>query len=592
MLVRSAVRVLLAALVGAASAAACGDAPDAAPADAGLDGQTSDRCAYPAGPYGLRTNDTLPDLEFERGDQPGARLRMSELRGCADTDGLLVLRITTPTCGTCGWSAAHTAELRKPGVRLVDVLVRGRDGAPPTPADAAAWAALRAVDAGPIVLDPEVRFRDSDPALMLPLLVLVDPLRMRILTTASNPDGDRIAERIDRELLRLEGGTPPPQRSFPLYDGLFTRTEWDLVQAMALPEHYPPPPDPTDRYADDPRAAALGKKLFEDAGFSSNGVVSCRSCHDPAHAFTDGLPTAHGVSVGDRNSPSVAFAAHQRWQFWDGRVDTLWAQALGPLENPLEVNGSRLAVVRRIAEVYAAEFEAVYGALPPLDDPRFPAAGKPGDAAWEAMAPTDREAVNRAFVGVGKAIAAFERTLRVEDSPLDRYARGDTAALDGVQKLGLRAFLGAGCAQCHFGPRLTDDAFHVVRFPTGRRDGQADPGRSEGLRLYSAAEFGAASVYSDAPQGRPEALAWLGNPALEGQFKTPSLRGLAATGPYGHGGSEIDLAAVAKRYGEKGLAPEDPRAVGRTEPWVPQFDVHAQHELAEFLATFTAVVRP
>ena len=89
-----------------------------------------------------------------------------------------------------------------------------------------------------------------------------------------------------------------------------------------------------------------------------------------------------------------------------------------------------------------------------------------------------------------------------------------------------------------------------------------------------------------------EALAWLGNPALEGQFKTPSLRGLAATGPYGHGGSEIDLAAVAKRYGEKGLAPEDPRAVGRTEPWVPQFDVHAQHELAEFLATFTAVVRP
>ena len=193
--------------------------------------------------------------------------------------------------------------------------------------------------------------------------------------------------------------------------------------------------------------------------------------------------------------------------------------------------------------------------------------------------------MTRAFVAVGKAVAAYERTLRPTDLALDRYARGDKSAFTETQKAAMHRFFVGGCAQCHFGPRFTDDAFHVVRFPTGRLDGAADPGRSEGLKLYSAAEFGAATPWSDLVTTRPETLAFVGDPALVGQFKTPSLRGVALTAPYGHGGSEPDLRATMTLYGDGGLGP-DPRAVGETEPWVAKFDTHAQEELATFLDLF------
>ncbi len=143
--------------------------------------------------------------------------------------------------------------------------------------------------------------------------------------------------------------------------------------------------------------------------------------------------------------------------------------------------------------------------------------------------------------------------------------------------------------QCHYGPRLTDDAFHSIRFPTGRADTAADVGRSDGLRAYATAEFGAASEYSDAVAMRPESLALLGEPVLVGQFKTPSLRGVAVSAPYGHGGSEADLKALAKLYGEAGIAATDSRAVGEVEPWIPQFDTIAQSDVAAFLEVLTAV---
>ncbi|MGF2075973.1 hypothetical protein, partial [Enterococcus casseliflavus] len=78
---------------------------------------------------------------------------------------------------------------------------------------------------------------------------------------------------------------------------------------------------------------------------------------------------------------------------------------------------------------------------------RFPAADKPGDAAWEGMTAADRAAVNRVFAIVGKAMAAFQRTLRVPADPLDAYVAGDTSALSEAQKTGLHHFFAAGCAQ-------------------------------------------------------------------------------------------------------------------------------------------------
>ena len=103
-------------------------------------------------------------------------------------------------------------------------------------------------------------------------------------------------------------------------------------------QHSPLPPlapDPTNALADDARAARLGQFLFFDAGLSQNGRVSCASCHVPEQAFTDGKPLFEGLGRGERNTPTLWNVAYQRWFFWDGRADSLWSQALGPLTNPI-----------------------------------------------------------------------------------------------------------------------------------------------------------------------------------------------------------------------------------------------------------------
>jgi cytochrome c peroxidase len=341
-----------------------------------------------------------------------------------------------------------------------------------------------------------------------------------------------------------------------------------------------PPPDPTNAKADDAAAAALGKQIFSDASLSPSGTVSCASCHDSAKHFQDGLPqSTGGLATLDRNSPAIALAAHDRWQFWDGRADTLWMQALGPFEDAKEIGSSRLFVMHAVASKYAGAYAAVFGALPDLSDgARFPANGKPGDPSWQAMTAADQKTVTDAYVNIGKAIASFERTLRVKPNRFDAYVGGDLAALSSDEKKGLQAFFGTGCVQCHWGPRLTDDAFHSDRYPTGRQDGQADRGRIDGVTKLLASEF-----------AQP-------HPALKsqdrqlGSFKTTSLRGVANSAPYGHGGTVTTLQDAANIYGTAGLPISDPRAVGDAEPWLGQFaQVHAD-ELVPFLRVLTADV--
>ena len=100
-------------------------------------------------------------------------------------------------------------------------------------------------------------------------------------------------------------------------------------------------PDPSNRYAHDPAAAALGHRLFFDPRLSSNGRVSCASCHLPGRDFQDGVALASGVGRTDRRTMPLAGTAHSPWQFWDGRKDSQWAQALGPPESPVEHSGTR-----------------------------------------------------------------------------------------------------------------------------------------------------------------------------------------------------------------------------------------------------------
>ncbi len=521
---------------------------------------------------------TLPDLSFQT---TNGRVSLgSYFEPCAPQSRLLVIRVSAAWCGTCRWEAAHTAELLALDIghrlQVLELLIANDDNGPAAVADVPGWQA-RLNAPTQVALDPlfrlaAVRFVRAP----LPLYVLVDTRTMKLVDALDDPHRQTLILSLRQALAKLDGTAPPQATAIQTVDG-FTPRETDMLREMSLPEA--PPPDPTNAKADDPDAALLGALLFSDPSLSPSGTVACATCHDPSLSFADGRPQSLGVALVDRNAPSILLASHSRWQFWDGRADTLWAQALGPLEDAKEVGSSRLFIVHAVFDRYRARYEAIFGTLPPLSDAvRFPPSGKPGEASWASMTAVDQAAVTRVYVNVGKAIAAFERTLRVKPNALDRYAAGDLAALSAAEKKGLQMFFTAGCVQCHYGPRLTDDAFHVVRFPTGRQDGKADDGREGGIPSLLASEFRADGVFSDAPASRSH-VGLVAGEWTTGAFRTPALRGITSTGPYGHGGTLATLAEVLKNYSTGGLAAGDPRATGKIEPWVPLFSQSHADEL-------------
>jgi cytochrome c peroxidase len=364
----------------------------------------------------------------------------------------------------------------------------------------------------------------------------------------------------------------------------------------------PLPPDPSNAVADNPMAIELGQQLFFDPGYSGalgpynvaenqNGAlgkegdpgrVSCASCHYPSDAGVDrrSVPnaTSLGASYTGRNAPTVINAAYSDvWQFWDGRADSLWSQALGPPEGSLECNGTRLAVAHLVAGKYRSLYELAFPdyPLPDMTDlARFPAEGLPGkdpttctrgagepfDDAFDCMDPTDQESVNRIYVNFGKAIAAYERQLispNFNPSPFDRFLSGETEAMSPSAIRGARLFVGrAGCAECHNGPTFTDRQFHNVGAPqTGQFVPATDTGRADGIRRFTAApvgivRFDRSSSFSD--QRDDKYLLALSTTTIdestEGQFKTPTLRNVARTAPYMHDGAYQTLWDVVNHY--------------------------------------------
>jgi cytochrome c peroxidase len=344
------------------------------------------------------------------------------------------------------------------------------------------------------------------------------------------------------------------------------------------------PPDPSNAHADDPKAAALGEKLFFSSLLTpSERGVSCNGCHQPELLFQDGRdqPSA-GVASGVRNVPNIALTPEQRWQFWDGRADVSWGQAVVPFEDATEFASSRLFVVHAVAAHYASDYQTVFGALPDLSDgKRFPPEGKPGDASWQAMQPEDQRAVNRVFANLGKALSAYERRLRPAPNGLDRYAAGDRTALTDQEKQGLSAFMTSGCVQCHYGPRLTDDSFHVLGFATGRYDRKADPGRLPILDKLAGLEFSKYGAYSDDPGAAPPKLD--ARPSLLGAFKTPGLRGVSFTLPYGHGGTFGGLVSVIEAHRAASLPQGSSLSAGEREAWLVPFDAQRIPDIIAFL---------
>ena len=554
---------------------------------------------YPPGPYDVAILKTLPpDLAFDGPDGPVRPKDFFE--PCADKSRLLVVRTSGAWCGSCIWSITHTNHLFGDPLFagrlvLVDLLVSDEDNMPATTAAATRWKARIDAPSGvpaKVALDPKYTFQSAalPPNAPLPLYVVIDSRTMIVRTVSRAASPEDLWNTVALELADRDEVPRPDPKVPVLVDDLLSEDEFDMVRDMKLVAA--PPPDPTNEFADVPAAAAFGKLLFADEQLSPTGVA-CATCHIAQKSYTDGLPQSVGVARVDRHAPDIALAAQSRWQFWDGRADTLWAQALAPPEAAKEFGSSRLYVAHAIKQHYASNYATVFGAKYPLPAnlDALPAAGKPGDAAYDAMADGDKDAVTRIYVNVAKAIAAFERTIRVQPNALDAYAGGDTSALTKDQKASLQAFFIGGCAQCHYGPRLTDDAFHVLRFPTGRQDGQPDRGRIDVLPTLAQAEFTAASKWSDAPTAA-KPLAFGAEPTMLGAFKTATLRGLPASSPYGHGGTYPTLAQVSQHYGGRASDVDDRTTVGTLEAWVPRFDGTVQAQIPTFLGVLTATPAP
>lgn len=350
-------------------------------------------------------------------------------------------------------------------------------------------------------------------------------------------------------------------------DAEWTERELSLVRSLAITQLPAPPDVPSNRVADDPTAAELGRLIFFDPRFSGNGKVSCATCHDPKQSFQDGRPVAMGIGVTTRRTMPLAGAAYSPFLFWDGRADSLWSQALGPLEAVEEHGGDRTLYAHVIAAHYRDRYEAVFGPTPPVRHlpPRAgPVPDAAASAAWGKFAPEDRKQVNIVFVNIGKAIEAFERTLQPTATRFDAWVESDTfpepGKLDATEIAGLRLFVGrAGCINCHNGPLLTNHTFHNTGVPPGP---VADLGRAKGARIVVLSRFNCRGRFSDAGPGECPELRFLSNRGheTEGAFKTPGLRGVALRPPYMHAGQLATLDDVLDHYSQA-----RPAAIGHSE---------------------------
>ncbi len=380
----------------------------------------------------------------------------------------------------------------------------------------------------------------------------------------------------------------------------WSEEEIEEIASLWIGELEPLPTDPTNRWADDPAAAAFGQRLFFDTRLSVNGKVSCGSCHMPGRQFQDDAPLATGVGRTDRRTMPIAGTAYSPWLFWDGRKDSQWSQALGPLESPVEHGGSRALYAHVVAEHHREEYEAIFGPLPDLSGvPRNagPVPDPEAAANWAALPPEKRDEITDVFVNIGKAIAAYERRLQPGESRFDRYAAALLAeghAPDSIltpeEEAGLRIFVGKGnCIQCHNGPLFTDDHFHNTGVAAAAGL-PVDLGRAAGAPKVLADEFNCRSRHSDAPAEVCVELEFL---APEGEeltraFKTPSLRGVADRAPYMHAGQIASLTEVVEHYSR---APRSPAGTTETRPL--RLSARERAQLEAYLRTLdNAVAAP
>ena len=316
--------------------------------------------------------------------------------------------------------------------------------------------------------------------------------------------------------------------------------EFTPAERAAIVRHGPwPPPltlDTSNRHSGRPAAIGLGRKLFFDQRLSLDRTHACASCHVPELAWADGLPKSTGRELLDRNAPAVANSRFERWFGRDGGADSLWAHAIRPLTDAREMGMTPALVAQRVRE------------NPDLADCYRRAFG-------DAL--NDDETL---MVNLAKAIAAFQETIVTGRTAFDQFrdamARGDRPAMaryPQAAQRGLKIFVGRGnCSFCHFGPRFTNGEFADVGIPYFAAPGRVDPGRHAGIGLVRQGRFNLLGPYNDDTTGA-NAVATR-HLVLEhrnwGEFKVPTLRNVARTGPYMHAGSHATLADVVRHYSE------------------------------------------
>lgn len=332
----------------------------------------------------------------------------------------------------------------------------------------------------------------------------------------------------------------------------------------------PPPAFEAEFAAPDPRMVRLGRDLFFDRILSGNRNIACATCHHPRFGTSDGMSLGLGEGaeglgperrVGAENTPEqrIARNAPALWNlghasfrrlFHDGRLEADPARPSGlrtPLEDEMVQGFDGVLSAQTMFPVLSPDEMA--GHYSENDVARAVRQGLitgPGGA-WELLAarvaaipayaegfaaalPEVASGRPLAFTDVANAIAAFVATeFRADDSPFDRHLRGDEP-LAGPALAGMRLFYGeAGCATCHAGPFQTDHGFHAMAMP------QLGPGKAARFERHQRDE------------GRKRVT---GRPEDAYRFRTPSLRNVAHTAPYGHAGAYSNLRTAVRHMAD------------------------------------------
>ena len=264
--------------------------------------------------------------------------------------------------------------------------------------------------------------------------------------------------------------------------------------ASALPPMASPPENPLT-----PQKVALGKQLFIDKRLSGSGTMACQSCHYREFGWTDAraLSRKDDGSLNTRHTPSLYNVGYQSAWYWDGRSTTLEGQVLAAWRGQTGADPAKVSALLNTVPGYASQFQAVFGA------------------------PASPETVS-------KALAAYFRSVVSDNSPWDRYERGDRRAVSADAVAGFRLFTGKGrCASCHGLPFYGNGGYYNIGLDAGKA--KPDPGR-----------FTVSKKDEDL-----------------GAFKVPSLRSIALSAPYFHDGSVATLREAVKTMASGGG--NDPR---------------------------------